>query len=741
MYLKKLEIHGFKSFAKKTALEFEPGITSVVGPNGSGKSNIADSLRWVFGEQSLKLLRGKKTEDVIFAGSDQKARLGGAEVLVSFDNSNRVIPIDYSEVVIGRRLFRNGNSEYLINDNQVRLLDIQDLLLKSGVGNTSYCVIGQGMIDNFILGGPQAIKELIEDASGVKPYYVKRERALRKFDHTESNLTQAGALIAEIEPRLKSLRRQTRKLEQREDLERELREMQTAYFSEIFRGLQKQTSELDAKIGIFDKQIDELEKEILALSEDIEKEEKTRENKSSAVVLQSELEELRKTKQRLLEEQSFLRGKLKVEELKNLPEPKINWVLVRDKFRAVLEKFRAFAKNFSKYRDEPESWRSESDEMENELKQLLEEIDTRSSEHKERQGFEQGKKRLEELNNEVDKISTLIAAAEEKVRSFIEQAEQKKNQLFVKERLFRNKQETLLKIRDQKNSLSIEQAKLQTRKENYENEALAALGRDYTQVVSSYALAVPEGVLDRIARLKKQLEIIGGVDDLVLQEYKETESRFQYLTSQTEDLEKAIADLRTVIAELDESIKKEFDNAYNKISEKFSEYFRVLFGGGKATMTILREKPELSEEIETEESAPSLNPSPRAGEGRVRGAEIVGIEIRATPPGKKLAGIAALSGGERALTSIALLSAILATFPSPFVVLDEVDAALDEANSIRFAKILGTLASKTQFITITHNRETMRQSHTLYGVTMGEDGVSRVLSLKLEQAAAYSSKN
>ena len=416
MYLKKLAIHGFKSFAKKTVLEFEPGITSVVGPNGSGKSNIADSLRWVFGEQSLKLLRGKKTEDVIFAGSDQKARLGGAEVLVSFDNASRVIPIDYSEVVIGRRLFRNGNSEYLINGNQVRLLDIQDLLLKSGVGNTSYCVIGQGMIDNFILGGPQAIKELIEDASGVKPYYVKRERALRKFDHTESNLTQVRALIAEIEPRLRSLRRQTRKLEQREDLERELREMQTAYFGEIFRGLKKQTGELDAKIEIFDKQIDGLEKEIRALAADIEKEEKRRET-GSELTLQTELENLRQSKQRLLEEQSTIRGKLKVEELKNLPEPKINWALVRDKFRAVLEKFRAFAKNFSKYKDEPESWSAESDKIENELEQLLEEIDTRSSEHKERQDFEQGKKRLEELNNGVDEISASIAAAEEKVRT------------------------------------------------------------------------------------------------------------------------------------------------------------------------------------------------------------------------------------------------------------------------------------------------------------------------------------
>ena len=508
------------------------------------------------------------------------------------------------------------------------------------------------------------------------------------------------------------MRRQTRKLEQREDLETELRETQTAYFGQIFRGLEKQTAELDSKIEIFDKQIAELEQQIRSLAADIEKEEKVREIGSEAT-LQTELENLRQSKQRLLEEQSFIRGKLRVEELKNRPEPKVNWILIRDKFKAALEKFRAFTKNFSKYKDEPASWASESKQIENEFEQLLEEIDSGSSENRERQNFEKGKNRLGELNNEVEKISAAIASAEEKVRTFIEQAEQKKNQLFVKERLFRNKQETLLKTRDQKNFLSIEQAK------------------DYASIIATASAAVPEAVQDRIAHLKKQLEIIGGVDDLVVQEYRETENRFQYLTNQTADLEKAIADLRTVIAELDESIKKDFNEAYNKIAEKFAEYFRILFGGGKATMTILRERPVLTQTEEHEEELEEVK-------GKL---EIIGIEIRATPPGKKLGGIASLSGGERALTSIALLSAILATFPSPFVVLDEVDAALDEANSIRFAKILGTLSSKTQFITITHNRETMRQSHTLYGVTMGEDGVSRVLSLKLEQAAAYSSKN
>jgi chromosome segregation protein len=199
--------------------------------------------------------------------------------------------------------------------------------------------------------------------------------------------------------------------------------------------------------------------------------------------------------------------------------------------------------------------------------------------------------------------------------------------------------------------------------------------------------------------------------------------------------------LRSVIEELDQIIKKQFDEAFEKISTKFVEYFRILFNGGKAQMTLLKSAPEAEdgmEEIGDQEE--NKEPSFDGVRKKKAAKEIVGIEIKATPPGKKLATIAALSGGERALTSIAMLCAMLAAYPSPFVVLDEVDAALDEANSIRFAKILGTLAHQTQFITITHNRETMRQAHTLYGVTMSDEGISKILSIKLEQAEKVSTR-
>ena len=234
MHLKRLDIHGFKSFAQKTTLEFNQRIIAILGPNGSGKSNVADSLRWVLGEQSAKIIRGKKSEDVIFAGSERKTKMGFAEVFATFDNRDRRIPIDAPEVSIGRRIDRSGESEYLINNQKVRLLDIVDLVLKSNIGTSRYTVIGQGTIDQMILAGPAEVKNLLDEASGVKNYYIKRERTLRRLDQTAQNLMRAEDLIAEIEPRLKSLRRQAKKMKARTEIEGGLKKLQREFFGNSY---------------------------------------------------------------------------------------------------------------------------------------------------------------------------------------------------------------------------------------------------------------------------------------------------------------------------------------------------------------------------------------------------------------------------------------------------------------------------------------------------------------------------
>ncbi|MCK5504251.1 MAG: AAA family ATPase, partial [Thermodesulfovibrionia bacterium] len=247
MYLQKLGIQGFKSFANKTELEFTPGVTAVVGPNGSGKSNVADAVRWVLGEQSLKTLRGKKSGDVIFAGSDKKTRLGFCQVDLHLNNEDRKAPIDYEEIVISRRLYRDGNGEYYINKNKVRLQDILMLLAKSSFGQRSYSIIGQGTIDLFLAATPSQRKEYFDEAAGVRQFQIKKDQAENKLSQTKDNLHQAEMLIQEIEPRLRSLTRQVNRLERREEVKKQLKEIQHKYYGGLWHDLKKQYEIQDGK--------------------------------------------------------------------------------------------------------------------------------------------------------------------------------------------------------------------------------------------------------------------------------------------------------------------------------------------------------------------------------------------------------------------------------------------------------------------------------------------------------------
>lgn len=258
------------------------------------------------------------------------------------------------------------------------------------------------------------------------------------------------------------------------------------------------------------------------------------------------------------------------------------------------------------------------------------------------------------------------------------------------------------------------------------------------------------GLYKRIASAKNQLEQIGGIDPEAEKEYEETKSRYDFLSEQTDDLKKAIGSLEEVIGELDKNIKNKFDYEFKIISEKFSEYFKILFSGGSAKISKLsledagaaKKTANKDEEVQSDAGLTSEEVAIKNEIGdklkKIRflrkhnSADLEGIDVQAVPPGKKIQAVTMLSGGERALTAIALICAIISANPSPFVVLDEVDAALDEANSERLARILDDLSDKTQFIVITHNRASMRKASILYGVTMEADGVSKLLSVKLD---------
>ena len=209
MYLKSIEINGFKSFANRMVFEFEHGFTGIVGPNGSGKSNVADAVRWVLGEQSAKQLRGTKMEDVIFAGTENRKPLGFAYVALTMDNSDHSLPVEYDEVIVARRVYRSGESEYLMNGSTCRLKDVQNLFMDTGVGKEGYSIIGQGQIDKILSGKPEERRELFDEAAGIVKYKKNKAAAEKSLEHERDNLTRVNDIISELERQVGPLKEQS----------------------------------------------------------------------------------------------------------------------------------------------------------------------------------------------------------------------------------------------------------------------------------------------------------------------------------------------------------------------------------------------------------------------------------------------------------------------------------------------------------------------------------------------------
>ncbi|MBQ3123734.1 MAG: AAA family ATPase, partial [Firmicutes bacterium] len=226
MYFKKIYMHGFKSFAEPVTIEFNDGITCIVGPNGSGKSNISDALRWVLGEQSPKALRGGKMDEVIFAGTASRKSRGMAEVTLTIDNSTGILPIDYNEVAITRRMYRSGQSEYLINNNQCRLRDIRELIMDTGIGVDGYSIIGQGRIADIVSNKPESRREIFEEAAGIVMYRTKKEDVEKKLASSNANLERVNDIVSEIEGRIGNLKEDSEKATQYLELRDRYRDLE-----------------------------------------------------------------------------------------------------------------------------------------------------------------------------------------------------------------------------------------------------------------------------------------------------------------------------------------------------------------------------------------------------------------------------------------------------------------------------------------------------------------------------------
>ena len=756
MFLERLELQGFKSFAQKTSLTFpqvvgnqKRGVTSIVGPNGSGKSNIADGVRWVLGEQSLKTLRGKKSEDVIFTGSQKKSRLGMAEVSLYLNNQENRVPIDYSEIVITRRLYRSGESEYLINKQKARLADINLMMAKANFGTKSYAIIGQGMVESILVLTQQEKKEFFDEAAGVRQFQIKRDDAINKLRRTEDNLYEAEMLLAEITPRLRSLTRSVNRLKRREELEKELERKRIQYYS--FH-LQKLTKERDKFFDSYQELLRTQEKrdeEVKRLQQEIGKYDKL----ASRTDVFNELQE---KYQKFLNEKNELRHKKvklesQIEVLKRTSAPK-EVIIPLEKIILELEKIDteqgkliSDLKNAENL-DRVHELASKLDENHQAIVKLIDEVRNPSGTKDEIKIDQSILIELEAVEKKISNIETEIADQQKRITLFNKEEEEKNKSFFNLQKDLQEKQLKLSEIVNEVNNLKVELTRVDTKKEDLIHEIKEEVDEPDTIIKNGNKVTeLDEDVtLENIHKLKHQLELIGGIDPETEKDYEETKKRHDHLFKQSADLKEAIKSLAQAVKELDERIKKQFNEAFNSINNEFQKYFKILFSGGSAKLIkILPQPPKKEEQKKDEENGEEQEEEEEEQEvkeekrqriaDKLSDTGIIGVDIHAHPPGKKLKNVGMLSGGERAMTAIALICAIISNNPSPFVFLDEVDAALDEVNSERFAKIIDDLSTKTQFIIITHNRATMLKSKILYGTTMGDDGVSKIISLELKE--------
>ena len=756
MYLKKVEIVGFKSFANKTVLDFSPTldsgkasdmrtITAIVGPNGSGKSNVADAIRWAIGEQSVKNLRGKKSEDVIFAGTAEKGRMGSASVTLHFDNTDKRIPIEFGEVSITRKVYRSGESEYLINGSKVRLLDVVDLLAKAGIGRDSYSVITQGMSDATLQATPLERRSIFEDAAGVKQYQIEKERSLRKLANTEENMLRVESLLREIEPHLKGLKRQAEKASQGKDVAKNLHDKQLLLYGYLWKSFESERSTVLVERDELQKFVFELEVSTNTLSQELTTLRGELEGEEVEQQLVQELDTLRSEQNDLERQQSVLQGKIELEKERQKEEEVVRTIpvdlpYVEKALAGIRDEQNKLLQALLDCQDIADLAALQAQARV--VKEKIEELSQKAGEGsvKEIQIIslpvaekEASDKRIQEYQTELKSILARyevvkedVVIREHKIQTEREATKAKRDAFFVKEKAWREGEMTLARKKDALNEVKVRLARVEVREEDLTKLVQEELQVAPETLTYDTSVVVERDKLEReITRLKVEVEHIGSIDPEVVKEYEETQERYDFLSRESEDLRQAINSLETVIVEMDQKIETAFKKAFQEIKKQFAENFKIIFGGGKADLSLVhiqKRKKSVSEDDGDEE-----------GEEDER-ETMTGIEIEACPPGKKILNLSMLSGGERSLTSLALLFAIISYNPPPFAVLDEVEAALDEANSRRFGKMLGELSKHTQFIAITHNRETMSQASLLYGVTMGADGVSQLLSVHLDQA-------
>ncbi len=738
MYLKELEIIGFKSFANKSKLNFDSAISAIVGPNGSGKSNIAEAFRFVLGEQSFKSMRGKRGEDLIFSGTNSIAKQSRAGVKIVLDNSDKTLPIDFEEVILERIVYRDGVNEYKINNSVVRLKDISELLSAANIGSSGHHIISQGEADRILNTTAKERKTILEEALGLKIFEYKKNESQRKLEKTQENINQVQSLRREIAPHIKFLKKQVEKIEEGKKLKEKLIEIYKEYFKRESIYLKSKKQELIHIVDEPKKRLNEIDQKINQYRE-ISKSSENQELNEQIEKLQNDLGQIDQQKTQLIRQQGQIEGELQslqkilskrdqnkdnqiilnyndfdllekeISDIKNQVENEFDLNLVKEKVNQIINLISGFIKE--KRKDEENG---ENHEISKEISQTNEKLTITLFEIEIIQKNEKKlQQELSEIRQKIEEDKTDSLEAEKNIIALMTE----KNEL---QQLISKHSVSIYNFNQDEASFKQELM-----------EAVAVTTREsinYEQINLSDEEILSEKRQKQIDR-KKDLERLkikveefgGGSGEEILQEFNESNERDQFLIKEIEDLEKSAENLKNLINDLEEKINQKFHEGMTKINFEFQKFFELMFGGGNASISITKIKPrrrdtdlDFGQDQDLEED--DLEE---------------GVEVNVSLPRKKIKGLMMLSGGERALTSIALIFAMSQVNPPPFIILDETDAALDEANSRKYGDMIENLSKHSQLILITHNRETMGRAGILYGVTM-TNGISKLLSVNFE---------
>ncbi len=730
MYLKSIELAGFKSFGKKSELVFTSTIASIVGPNGSGKSNVAEAFRFVLGEQSMKSMRSKKGEDLIWGGSPTLGRANRAGVKVIFDNSTRLLDIDFNEVVLERIVYRDGQNEYLMNGTAVRLKDVIRLLAGANIGGSGYQIISQGEADRILNASPKERREMVEDALGLKLYQHKKAESERKLDETGINIDKTKSLRREIAPHLNFLRLQVEKIEKAREMKEDLAAKLADYLSREYAYLTQEDARLldDARAH---------EHELKTLTERL-REAGTKSGRGGDVAsqelqarvseLQSRLSETRRRREEIARELGRAEGTLEatnvtVEAIVPVPHVRqfvheVDDTLSNAERAGDVSAMRELVSNVrGRIRAFVDGLAGTAPETNKEVQQQVERLTVQ----------------LKDIEAEEARLATDIEMA----RAGIAQSREAS---FAAERESVELQSQVREVRTMLDSANAARSQLAHVRQRFEEEVREGIALIGAAVHAWDKNEIPEGALseDRsiqekrrrdVERLKIKIEESGiGNGDAIVKEFTHTKERDEFLTRELIDLEKSEHSLRDIIADLEKTIDLRFNEGLKDINVALNSFFAKLFNGGEAKFMVEQSRRASRRRLDAEDDD-------GLEESLLEDEELyAGLTVAVHLPRKKVHGLEVLSGGERALTSIAMIFAMSQVNPPPFLILDETDAALDEANSKRYADMIRELGAKSQLIVITHNRATMAAAGELYGVTMGSDGVSKLLSVKFEEA-------